>query len=228
LRQRESGGTPDPCLRCVYSRIRSSNGAGEVEVAASFWNKVLEVDLHLGGASRSVVGVLPALVPPGSSDLVRLAAPGLVFMAELKTGHGSFCPSFPSPTRWGFSWPGRGDAGGGVVWSWCLPPAPSVACTGVDHGGSSPLLLLGRGGDRAPAVRHLSASSSCGCAIAEVDDFPLADAGCCPRSGRRGCGGAGALTARLRPVSMFPESWVPRDWNVISTFSGVLCTAVSF
>ena len=119
--------------------------------------------------------------------------------------------------------------GCGEIWSWCRWLVRLVACTeAFVHGGSSPLLLPGGGGDKASVVRHLSASSSCGCAIAEVDDFPLADAGCCPRSGRRGCGGAGALTARLRPVSMCSQRWVSRDRNVFLLFLGVLCTADSF
>lgn len=141
LRRRESGGTPDLCPRCVNSRIRFPNGAGEVEVTASFWNKLLEFDLHPGGASRSVVGEFPARVPPGSSDLVRLRASGVVFMAELKTVHGSFCPSIPSPTWCGSSWPGRGDSGGGVVWSWCLLPALPDACTGGGRSGASEQVL---------------------------------------------------------------------------------------
>ena len=38
LRWRESGGTPDPCLRRVQSRVVVSRGAGEVVAAASSWN----------------------------------------------------------------------------------------------------------------------------------------------------------------------------------------------
>lgn len=38
FRRLGSGGTSDPCLRCVDSRVGSPDGAGEVAAAALWWN----------------------------------------------------------------------------------------------------------------------------------------------------------------------------------------------
>lgn len=104
------------------------------------------VDPHLGVVLRGEIDVPPAVCPPGSVDLLGFRAPAAIFMAEVEIVDVSFCPPFPSSSRYGFSWLYSGDFGGGVMCCWCFALVVFAACTGGSSGWCLAVAWPGSGG----------------------------------------------------------------------------------
>lgn len=156
----ESGGTSDPCLRCVHSRVEVTGGAGEVVAAASVWNN------STGALSPPRQGLLGRRrwasggVSRGSGDLSSLGAPGEVVAAEPATAQWRFCSPALAPPLRGLLRPHGGVCGDGVVADRCSASIAAAACTGGGPPPACPTFEALRSGSSASTS---SASLSSGC-----------------------------------------------------------------